>query len=144
MILYLFFRSLIPSTIGLLETDDAVTEGGVDISIFIFLSRKLLYFYLTCVTIRKNFLTYFAVRAIWNALQPHISIFHQRGQQLNLSQVSNKETSSVDKEKLLKKYFHRGYPYAALFMCASDCGSGCFELLWCISSLILGTRGASF
>ena len=36
---------------------------------------------------------------------------HQCGQQLNLSQVSNKATSSVDKEKLLKKYFHRGYPF---------------------------------
>ena len=33
---------------------------------------------------------------------------HQCGQQLNLSQVSNKAASSVDKEKLLKKYFHRG------------------------------------
>ena len=39
---------------------------------------------------------------------------HQCGQQLNLSQVSNKAASSVDKEKLLKKYFHRGYPYAAI------------------------------
>ena len=37
---------------------------------------------------------------------------HQCGQQLNLSQVSNKAASSVDKEKLLKEYFHRGYPYA--------------------------------
>ena len=48
---------------------------------------------------------------------------HQCGQQLNLSQVSNKATSSVDKEKLLNKYFHRGYPYAALIMCTSDCSS---------------------
>ena len=39
---------------------------------------------------------------------------HQCGQQLNLSQVSNKAASSVDKEKLLKEYFHRGYPYAAI------------------------------
>ena len=39
---------------------------------------------------------------------------HQCGQQLNLSQVSNKAACSVDKEKLLKKYFHREYPYAAI------------------------------
>ena len=39
---------------------------------------------------------------------------HQCGQQLNLSQVSNKAASSVDKEKLLKQYFHRGYPCAAI------------------------------
>ena len=40
---------------------------------------------------------------------------HQYGQQLNLSQVSKKAARSVDKEKLLlKEYFHRGYPYAAI------------------------------
>ena len=42
---------------------------------------------------------------------------HQCGQQLNLRQVSNKAA--------IKKY-HRGYPYAVLIMCTSDCGSGCF------------------
>ena len=62
---------------------------------------------------------------------------HQCGQQLNLSQASNKAASWVDKEKLLK-YFHRVYPYAALITCASACGSGCFQVLWCILSLILG------
>ena len=35
---------------------------------------------------------------------------HQCGEQLNLSQVSNEAASSVDKAKLLKEYFHRGYP----------------------------------
>ena len=39
---------------------------------------------------------------------------HQCGQQLNLSQVSNKTTIWVDKEKLLKEYFHRGYPYPVI------------------------------
>ena len=39
---------------------------------------------------------------------------HQCGQQLNLSQVSNKAASSVDKEKPLKKYFRRGYLYAVI------------------------------
>ena len=65
---------------------------------------------------------------------------HQYGQQLNLSQVSNKAASSVDNEKLFKKYFHRGYPYAALIMCARDCGGGYFKVVWCILSLILGAN----
>ena len=39
---------------------------------------------------------------------------HLSCQQLNLSQVSS------------------------LIMCTSDCVSGCFKVLWCISSLILG------
>ena len=30
-------------------------------------------------------------------------------------EFSNKAVSSVDKENLLKEYFHRGYPYAAIF-----------------------------
>ena len=34
--------------------------------------------------------------------------------QLELSQVSNKVASSANKEKLLKEYFHRGYPYTAI------------------------------
>ena len=58
--------------------------------------------------------------------------------QLNLSQVSNKAASLVEKEKLVKKYFHRGYPYAVLIMYTSDCDSGCFKVLWCILLLILG------
>ena len=36
------------------------------------------------------------------------------GSETYLSQVSNKAASSVDEEKLLKEYFHRGYPYAAI------------------------------
>ena len=27
---------------------------------------------------------------------------------------------------------------SSLIMCTSDCGSGCFKVLWCILSLILG------
>ena len=42
------------------------------------------------------------------------NLCHQCGQQLNLSQVSNRAESSVDKEKLLKEYFHWRYPYAAI------------------------------
>ena len=89
------------------------------------------------MTIRANFLRCFAVRAVWNALQPQISVINVV-MLLNLSQVSNKAASSVDKEKLLKKYFHRGYPYAALIMCTSDCGSGCFKVF--IFSLILASN----
>ena len=61
------------------------------------------------MTIRANFLKCFAVRATGNE-----NFCHQCGQQLDLSQVLNKAASSVDKEKLLTKYFHRGYPYAAI------------------------------
>ena len=63
------------------------------------------------MTIWTNFLKCFAVRAVWNALQPQISVINVVS---NLSQVSIKAASSVDKEKLLKEYFHRGYPYAAI------------------------------
>ena len=81
-------------------------------------------FFLACVNIQTNFTVLQFVR--WG--MPLAAIFcHQCGQQLNLSQVSIKAASSVDKEKLLKKYFHRGYPYAALIMRTSDCGSGCFK-----------------
>ena len=55
----------------------------------------------------------------------------------NLTEA-NKAASSIDKEKLLKKYFHWGYPYALLIMCTTDCGNGCFKVLWCILWLILG------
>ena len=86
-------------------------------------------------TIRTNFSKCFAVCAVWNALQPQISVIDVVS---NLICVRSKAAGSVDKEKLLKKYLQRGYPYAALIMCTSDCGSGCFKVLWCILSLILG------
>ena len=104
---------------------------------FIFLSGKLLYFFLGLCDYSDKFPKMFCSSCGMEC--PSTANFcHQCGQQLNLSQVSNKAASSVDKEKLLKKYFHRGYPYAALIMCTSDCGSGCFKVLWCILSLILG------
>ena len=51
------------------------------IRIFIFLSGKLLLavlfaVLLACVTIRTNFLKCFAVRAVWNALEPQISVIN--------------------------------------------------------------------
>ena len=60
------------------------------------------------MTIRTNFLKCFAVRAVGNALQPQISVTHQCGQQLNLSQVSNKAVGSVDKEKSVNQVFQSG------------------------------------
>ena len=106
------------------------------IRIFIFLRGKLLYFFLGLHDYSDKFPKTFSSSCGGEC--PSTSNFcHQSGQQLNLSQVSNRAASSVDKEKLLKEYFHRRYPYAALIMCTSDCGSGCFTVLWCISSLIL-------
>ena len=78
------------------------------IRIFVFLSGKLLYFFLGLCDY-----SCFAVRAVGNALQPQISVIAMWSA-TKLSQVSNKAASSVDKEKLLKEYFHRGYPYAAI------------------------------
>ena len=101
---------------------------------FIFLSGKLLYFFLGLCDYSDKFPKMFCSSCSMEC--PSAANFcHQRGQQLNLSQVSNKATSSVHKEKLLKKYFHRGCPYAALKMYTSDYGSGCFEVLSCILSL---------
>ena len=52
------------------------------------------------MTIRTNFLKCFAVRAVWNALQPQISVINVVSNLIDLSEVSNKAASSVDKEKL--------------------------------------------
>ena len=47
-----------------------------------------------------------------NAFQPQISVIKVVSNLID--QVSNKAASSVDKEKLLKEYFHRGYRYEAI------------------------------
>ena len=97
------------------------------IRIFMFLSEKLLYFFLDLCDCSDKFPK--MVCSSCGMECPSTANFClQCGQQLNSSQVSNKAASSVDKEKLLTKYFHRGYPYSALIMCASDCGSGCFNV----------------
>ena len=114
----------------------APKEGGLGTRRFIFLSGKLLHFFLGLCDYSDKFPKIFCSSCAGEC--PSTANFcHQCGQQLNLSQVSKKGASSVDKEKLLKKY-HGGYPYEALIMCKSDCGSGCFKVLWCILSLILG------
>ena len=70
-------------------------------------------FFLACVTIRTNFLKRFC-SSCGGECPSTANFCHQCGQQVNLSQVSNKGASSVVKEKLLKEYFHRRYPYAAI------------------------------
>ena len=118
----------------------ALKEGAVGTRSFIFLSGKLLYFFLGLCGYSDKFPKMFCSSCGMES--PSAANFSlQCGQQLILSQVSNNAVSSVDKEKLLKKYFHRGYPYAALIMCTSDPGSGCFKVLWCILPLILGASG---
>ena len=102
-----------------------------------FLSGKLFYFFLGLCDYSDKFPKMFC-RSCGMECPSTANFCHQFGQQLNLSQVSNKAASSVDKETLIKMYFHGGYPYAALIICTSDCGSGCLEVLWCILSLILG------
>ena len=55
------------------------------------------------MTIRTKFLQCFAVRAVWNALQPQISVINVVS---NLIESGlSKAASSVDKEKLLKECF---------------------------------------
>ena len=78
----------------------ALKEGGVGIRIFIFLSGKLLYFY----TFLCDYLDKFPkmVCSSCDGECPSTTNFcYQCGQQLNLSQVSNRAASTVDKEKLL-------------------------------------------
>ena len=83
------------------------------IRIFIFLSGKLLYFFLGLCDYLDTFPEMFCGSCSMEC--PSTANFcHQCGQQLHLSQVSNKAASSADKEKPLKEYFHRGYLYAAI------------------------------
>ena len=89
----------------------------------IYRNRSLLYFFLGLCDYSDKFPKMFCSSSSLEC--PSTANFcHQCGQQLNLSQVSNKAESSVNEEKLLTRYFHRGYPYAAWIMCTSDCGSG--------------------
>ena len=109
----------------------------MDTRSFIFLSGKLLYVFLGLCDYSDKFPKMFC-SSCGGECPSSANFCHQCGQQLNLSQVSNKAANSVDKEKLLKKYFHREYPFAAGIMCTSNHGSGCFKVLWCILWLILG------
>ena len=100
----------------------ALKERGMGTRSFIFLSGKLLYFFLGLCDYSDKF--HKRLCSSCGIECPSTANFcHRCGQRLNLSQVSDEAASSVDKEKLLKKYFHQGYPYAALIMRTSDCGS---------------------
>ena len=84
------------------------------IRIFIFLSGKLLYFFLGQCDYSDKFPKVF-YSSCGGECPSTANFCHQCGQQLNFSQVSYKAASSVDMENLLlKEYFHRGYPYAAI------------------------------
>ena len=77
----------------------ALKEGGVGTKSFIFLSGKLLYFFLCLCDYSDKFPKMFC--SSFDGECPSTSNFcHQCGQQLNFSQVLNKAASSVDKEKL--------------------------------------------
>ena len=86
----------------------------------LFLSRKLLFIFLCLCDYSDKFPKMFC-SSCGGECPSTANFCHQCGQQLNLSQVSNKAASSVDKEKLLKKYFHRGYLYAALIRHVHKC-----------------------
>ena len=77
----------------------ALKEGGVGIRIFIFLSGKLLHFFLGLCDYSDKFPQMFCS---WCGREcPSTANFcPQCCQRLNLSQASNKAASSVDKEKL--------------------------------------------
>ena len=70
---------------------------------FIFLSGKLLCFFLGLCDYSDK-LTKMFCSSCGGEYPSTANFFHQYGQELNLSQVSNKAASLVDKEKLLKKY----------------------------------------
>ena len=80
---------------------------------FIFLSGKLLYFFRSLCDYSDKFPEMFC-SSCRGECPSTANFYHQCGQQLHLSQVSNKAASSADKEKLWKEYFHRGYLYAAI------------------------------
>ena len=80
----------------------ALKEGGVGTSGFIFLSGKLLYFSLGLCDYSDKFAKMFCSSCGMECLLTAI-FSNQCGQQLNLSQVSNKAASSVDREKLLRR-----------------------------------------
>ena len=86
----------------------ALKEEGVGTASFIFLSGKLLYFFLDLCDYSDKFPKMFCSscgRECSSTAAVPANFCHQCGQQLNSSEVSNKAASSVDKEKLLKEIF---------------------------------------
>ena len=77
-----------------------------------FLRGKLLYFFRGLCDYSDKFPKMFCSSYGMECLSTRKISGINVGQKLNLSQVSNKAASSVDNEKLLNEYFHRGYSYA--------------------------------
>ena len=75
----------------------ALEEGGVGTRSFLFLSGKLLYFFLGLWDYSDKFPKMFCSSSRMECPST-ANLCHQCGQQLTLSQVSNKASSSVDKE----------------------------------------------
>ena len=86
----------------------ALKGGGAGIRIFIFLSGKLSHFFLGLFDNSDKFPKMFC--SLCGMECPSTAHFcHQCGQQLNLSQVSNKAASSVDTDgKTVKELFASG------------------------------------
>ena len=91
----------------------ALKEGGVGTRSFIFLSGKLLYFFLGLCDYSDKFPKMFC-SSCGGECPSTANFCHRCGHQLDLSQLSKKAARRVDKGKLLKEYFHRGYPYGAI------------------------------
>ena len=89
-------------------------EGGVGARIFMFLRGKLLYFFRGLCDYSDKFPKMFCSSYGMECPSTRKISGINVGQKLNLSQISNKAASSVDNEKLLNEYFHRGYSYAAI------------------------------
>ena len=82
------------------NTDRNFWEQGNSVKVsFIFMSGKLLYFCLGLSDYSDKFPKTFC-SSCGMECPSTANLCHQCGQQLNLSQVSNKVASSIDKEKL--------------------------------------------
>ena len=79
---------------------------------YIFEPEAVILFSWTVWLLGQISLKWFAVRAVGNALQPQMSAINVVSN--GIASGLSKTASSVDKEKLLKEYFHRRYPYAAI------------------------------
>ena len=83
----------------------ALKEGRAGTRSLIFLSGKLLYFFLGLCDYWDKFHKMYC-SSCGGECPSTTNFCDQCDQQLNISQFSNKAASSVDKEKLLKENFH--------------------------------------
>ena len=92
-----------------------------------FWARSCYTFFLACVTIRINFLKFFAVRAVWDALEPHISVINVVS---NLIWVRSQIRRQV---RLTRK----NTSFEDILLSASDYGSKCLKIFSVSYLLIL-------